>query len=167
MAQSDLLKRYLDAGMAFTAMTQARAEAIVRDLVKAGEVQADQARDAATELLERSRRNTDRLIDTIRKEVRAHVANLGLATQADVARLVRRIDAATPGARAAAPARPASKAAKRATKATKVKRATKATKAKRATKATKATKARATKVTRVAKATRPAKAGGATQGDGR
>jgi polyhydroxyalkanoate synthesis regulator phasin len=164
MAQSDLLKRYLDAGMAFTAMTQARAEAIVRDLVKAGEVQADQARDAATELLERSRRNTDRLIDTIRKEVRVHVANLGLATQADVARLVRRIDAATPGARAAAPARPASKAAKRATK---------ATKAKRATKATKATKARATKATRVAKATRAAKAGGATraggatQGDGR
>ena len=40
MAENPLIKRYLDAGMAFTQMTQARAEAIVKDLVKAGEVQA-------------------------------------------------------------------------------------------------------------------------------
>ena len=36
MAQNDLLKRYIDAGLAFTALTQARAEALVKDLVKAG-----------------------------------------------------------------------------------------------------------------------------------
>jgi polyhydroxyalkanoate synthesis regulator phasin len=38
MAQTDILKRYLDTGLAFTAMTQARAEALVKDLVKAGPV---------------------------------------------------------------------------------------------------------------------------------
>ena len=43
MPQNDLLKRYLDAGLAFSALTQSRAEALVRDLVKAGELQADQA----------------------------------------------------------------------------------------------------------------------------
>jgi hypothetical protein len=47
MAQNDIFKKYLDAGLAFTALTQARAEALVKDLVKAGEVQADQAREAA------------------------------------------------------------------------------------------------------------------------
>ena len=31
MAKNPLIKRYLDAGMAFTQMTQARAEAIVAD----------------------------------------------------------------------------------------------------------------------------------------
>ena len=34
MADSNVLKRYLDAGVAFTQLTQARAEALVKDLVK-------------------------------------------------------------------------------------------------------------------------------------
>src|SRR5688500_680863 len=53
MAQSDVLKRYLDAGVAFTQMTRQRAEAIVRDLVKAGEVQSDQAQQVVQDLVER------------------------------------------------------------------------------------------------------------------
>ena len=56
MAQNDLLKRYIDAGVSFTALTQSRAEALVQDLVKAGELQADQAREAVVDLLERSRK---------------------------------------------------------------------------------------------------------------
>jgi polyhydroxyalkanoate synthesis regulator phasin len=108
MAQNDLLKRYLDAGMAFTAMTQARAEAIVKDLVRNGEVQADQARDVAAELLERSRRNTEKLLDTVRKEIRDQVSTLGLATQADIARLERWISDAVGGTVKKASARKAS-----------------------------------------------------------
>ncbi|MEY2477519.1 MAG: hypothetical protein QOG87_2834, partial [Actinomycetota bacterium] len=46
MAQNDMLRRYLDAGMAFTQLTRARAEAIVKDLVKAGELQREQTQDA-------------------------------------------------------------------------------------------------------------------------
>ena len=52
MAQRDLLKRYLDAGMAFTAMSKTRAEAIVRELVRAGEIQRDQVQSQVDELLE-------------------------------------------------------------------------------------------------------------------
>ena len=91
MAQNDLLKRYLDAGIHFTSLTQARAEALVKDLVKAGEVQADQARDAVTDLLERSRKSSESLLATIRKEVRAQITNLGLATQADLDRFEGRV----------------------------------------------------------------------------
>jgi trigger factor len=91
MAQDDLLKRFLDAGMAFTAMTQQRAEAIVKDLVKTGEMQAEQAQAAAQELFDRSRKNTEKLVDQIRREVRDQISNLGLATKADVARLDRKI----------------------------------------------------------------------------
>ena len=71
MAQNDLLKRYIDAGVAFTALTQSRAERLVRELVKAGELQADQAREAVVDLLERSRKNSERLIETVRTEVRS------------------------------------------------------------------------------------------------
>ena len=50
---------YLDAGMAFTQITQTRAESIVKDLVKAGEVQTEQAQATVSDLIGRSRRNTD------------------------------------------------------------------------------------------------------------
>ena len=84
MAQTDLLKKYLDAGLAFTQMTQQRAEAIVKDLVRAGEVQAEQATQRRNELVERSRQNTEKLVEQVRREVREQVRSLGLATQEDV-----------------------------------------------------------------------------------
>ena len=115
MAQNDFLKRYLDAGLAFTALTQARAEALVKDLVKAGEVQADQAREAVADLLERSRKNSEKLIETVRSEVRDQITGLGLVSKADLDKLEARIaglfGAATKPAKAAA-----KKAAPKATK---------------------------------------------------
>ena len=112
MPQNDLLKRYLDAGMAFTAMTQSRAEAIIKDLVKAGEVQTEQAQKAVEELVDRSRKNSERLLETVRREVRQQISNLGLATQDDIARLERKIAAVS---KSPAPAKKtaAKKAAKR------------------------------------------------------
>jgi len=114
MAQNDVVKRYIDAGLAFTALTQARAEALVKDLVKAGEVQADQARDAVADLLERSQKNSEKLLGTVRKEVRAQITNLGLASQSDLDRIERRVSsllgtATAPAKRAAAPAKRAVK----------------------------------------------------------
>lgn len=91
MPQNDLLKRYLDAGVELTNLTQARAEALVRDLVKAGEVQADQARTAVTDLLTRSRKNREQLLATVRSEVKAQIASLGLASKADIDRFEARI----------------------------------------------------------------------------
>ena len=118
MAQTDLLKKYLDAGLAFTQMTQQRAEAIVKDLVKAGEVQASQATQRRNELVERSRQNTENMFAAIRKEVGEQVKALGLATQSDVEALRKEISslkrAGAPAAKkaAAAPKKaPAKKAA--------------------------------------------------------
>ncbi|MFZ6002679.1 MAG: phasin family protein [Actinomycetota bacterium] len=91
MAQNDVLKRYVDAGLAFTALTQSRAEALVKDLVKAGEVQADQARDAVADLLERSRKNTEKLVETVRREVRSQISSLDLASKVDLDKLEARI----------------------------------------------------------------------------
>lgn len=92
MAQNQLLKRYLDAGMHFTQMTQQRAEAIVKDLVKAGEVQAEQAQSAVGDLVERSRKNTDRLVSQIRKEVRNQMAVAEFVTKDVVNRLQSQIE---------------------------------------------------------------------------
>lgn len=115
MAQNDLLKRYLDAGVEFTALTQARAEALVKDLVKAGEVQADQARTVVTDLLQRSRKNREQLLATVRSEVKAQIASLGLASKADIdrfeARIMSLLGGKTPAKKAPAKKAPATKKA--------------------------------------------------------
>jgi polyhydroxyalkanoate synthesis regulator phasin len=116
MAQNDVLKRYIDTGLAFTALTQARAEALVRDLVKAGEVQADQAREAVGDLLERSRANSEKLLETVRREVKEQITSLGLVSKADLDKAEARLSSLlrTPARKAPAKAAAKKPAAKKA-----------------------------------------------------
>jgi polyhydroxyalkanoate synthesis regulator phasin len=86
-----MLKRYLEAGMAFTEMTRARAEGIAGELVKAGELQRDQMQSSVDELIDRSRRNTQQLISLVRQEVTGQLSLLGLATKDDLDALERRL----------------------------------------------------------------------------
>ena len=107
MAQADLIRRVLDAGSDFSDQTQKSAEKLVQSLVDAGEVQRDQAQKLVQDLVDRSRRNRERLLTTIEREVQASVSRMGLATQADIQKLERKL------ARLEAPAKkaPAKKAA--------------------------------------------------------
>src|SRR4051794_19899465 len=120
MPQNDLWKRYLDAGLQFSQMTQARAEAIVRDLVRAGEVQAEQTQAIVNEMVERSRSNTERLLETIRSEVRSQLAGAEATSKEMLDRLEGQITdlraQVTGRARPAKKASGAKKAAKRTTK---------------------------------------------------
>ncbi|MGN6692673.1 MAG: phasin family protein [Aquihabitans sp.] len=108
MAETNVLKKYLDAGVSFTNLTQAKAEALVKELVKVGEVQTEQAQAAVIDLLERSKKNTEALIEQIRKEISESAESLGLATIADITRLEKLIASIKiPGTGAAAPEAPA------------------------------------------------------------
>src|SRR3954470_6411897 len=89
--QNETLKRYLDAGIAFMAMTQERAQAIVKDLIDAGEVQTEQAQSLVLDLVERSRKNTEKLRAQVRSEVRDQVKRLGLVSEKDLARFEQRL----------------------------------------------------------------------------
>jgi len=111
MAEADPLRKYVEAGIAFTQLTKARAEAIVRELVRAGEVQRETAQDRVDELLDRSRKSTEGLVGVVRREIAAQLASLGLATQADLAELEQRLRGPAPARPPAAKARrPAAKA---------------------------------------------------------
>src|SRR3954453_2883641 len=92
MPQNELFKRYLEAGMQFSQMTRDRAEAIVRDLVKAGEVQAEQTQTMVTEVLERSRKNTEKFVEQVQAEVRKQLSVAEFVTKDVVARLQSQID---------------------------------------------------------------------------
>ena len=102
MPQNDLLKRYLEAGMSFTQMTRSRAEGIVKDLVKAGELQREQTQERVDDLVERSRKNTEHLMSLIRREVSQQLSGMGLATKDDLARLEAKLSRGASGAAKAA-----------------------------------------------------------------
>ena len=103
MAQSKVLKKFLDAGVAFTEMTQAKAEALVKELVKAGEVQTEQAQVLVAEIVDRSRRNTELLVEQIRGEIIASADAWGLATIADLDRIEKLIQSVVSPRKTSAP----------------------------------------------------------------
>lgn len=82
MAISDPWKRYLEAGMELTEVPRARAEKLVRDLVRAGEIQRQEAQHRVEELLDRSRKTTEAVAETVRVEVMRQLQNLGLVEPA-------------------------------------------------------------------------------------
>jgi len=111
MATNDRWQQYLDAGRAWTQMTREQAEAIVRDLVKAGDLQQKRAKKAVDELLERSRKNAEELRKLVRNEIQSQISSLGIATQEDLARLERKLTKESPAKTAAKKAGAAKKAA--------------------------------------------------------
>jgi len=78
MSQNQLMKRLLDAGMAFTQMTQAKAEGIVKELVSVGEVRVEEAQQQVSALLEKGRETSEALVALVRSEVQRQLHSLGL-----------------------------------------------------------------------------------------
>jgi polyhydroxyalkanoate synthesis regulator phasin len=148
MAEFDMFKSALDAGMAFTQMTRDRAEAIVRDLTRAGEDSREQMTTQVEDLIERSRKNTEALVGMVRHEIDDRLA--GLATRDDLAKLAARFGIVFPSGAGAAQHAPPRRTAARTSAAKKT------TVGKTAAKKTTASKTAATKAVPVKKAV-PAK----------
>ncbi len=86
------VQRYVEAASGLTNITKARAEKIVRQLVKQGEAAADQAGDLVEELLDRQRQNRDALSGMVRTETQRAIKAMGLATNDDVDRLKKQVN---------------------------------------------------------------------------
>jgi polyhydroxyalkanoate synthesis regulator phasin len=142
MANKDSFQKYLDAGIAFTTMTRARAEELVSELVQSGEFRGD-TRAKVDELIERSRKSQEAMFAQVRQEVDRQLEHLGITNLEDLAKQVASLIGRTAEAgRAAAGGRgPAAKKAARkspakkstAKKATAKKTAAKKSPAKKAT----------------------------------
>lgn len=105
----DTIRRYVDAGR--EALTPEKAEQLARALVKQGQVRKEQAEQLARDLLEWSRKGSERFLTTIRREVKRQVQNAGVATKDEVESLKRRIrDLERSGGRKASAAAPRRKA---------------------------------------------------------
>lgn len=91
MPEGPDLKQYLDAGVEFTQLRRSQAQKIVRDLVKNGQLAQEKTQSYVDELLERSRKRTEALVETVRAEVRGQFETLGIATKEDLERLERKL----------------------------------------------------------------------------
>ncbi len=91
MSENDGLKRYLEAGMALTQITRARAEELVRELIKTGEIERQRAQDWVEDLMKVSRERSEALVATVRGEVRQQLKELGFTNVEDLARRVAEI----------------------------------------------------------------------------
>ncbi|MEA2507597.1 MAG: hypothetical protein QOH48_2215 [Actinomycetota bacterium] len=80
-------------------LTRHRAEQIAKELVKSGEVRAEQAAGWAKMLFDASRENRQEITRFIRSEMQSQVQGLGLATKQDLDRLERRVSRVESSAR--------------------------------------------------------------------
>jgi polyhydroxyalkanoate synthesis regulator phasin len=88
MVNKDSFQKYLDAGVAFTNLTRARAEELVAELVKSGEFQSSDAKAKVDELIERSRRGSELLMAQVRHEVTRQLDAAGITNLEDLAKQV-------------------------------------------------------------------------------
>jgi polyhydroxyalkanoate synthesis regulator phasin len=101
----DTVRRYVEAGR--DALTPKKAEELARALIEQGQARADQAGRIARDLIDWSKKNSERLRDTISHEVQRQMSRAGVASKEEIESLKRRIRELEGKAKAAAPARKA------------------------------------------------------------
>jgi len=165
MSSNDRIRKYLEAGTVLGQVTRARAEEIVKELASAGDIQREQTQEWVDNLVERSRKTSEQILDLIRHEVSTQLSKIdatALETLAgQVSDLLKRSAAAGRNATADAAAQ-AAKGAQAAREA--AERVTPSAVKKTAKTAKTATKAKtvATKKAAAAKKAAPAKKAAAT-----
>jgi polyhydroxyalkanoate synthesis regulator phasin len=85
----DTVRRYVEAGR--ETLTPKKAEELARGLIQQGQARADQAGKIARDLIEWSRKSSERLRESIRNEVQKQMSKTGVATKDEVEALKRRI----------------------------------------------------------------------------
>ena len=87
----DELRRMAMIGSGVAELTKHRAEQIVKDLVKAGDLRSGNAKTVVKELMERSKANRKEILGFVRSEIKNQIESLGLAGKRDIERLERRV----------------------------------------------------------------------------
>jgi polyhydroxyalkanoate synthesis regulator phasin len=125
MTENDGLRRYVEAATALTQITRSRAEELVRELIKAGELERHRAQDWVEDLVKASRDRSEALVAAVRGEVRQQLKELGFTNVDDLAKKVADILARSSAAGRRATHRPVKKAKKTGSKSASTKTATK------------------------------------------
>src|ERR1700688_976633 len=110
MTENDGLRRYVEAATALTQITRSRAEELVRELIKTGELERHRAQDWVEDLVRASRDRSEALVGTVRGEVRQQLRELGFTNVDDLAKKVADVMARSSAAGRRATHRPGKRA---------------------------------------------------------
>jgi len=89
---SETLRRLAAAGLGLAWLTKEKAEAVVQELIKQGEVSREEGKELLDELLRRAEMEKDELRRRVDAEVRRLIKGAGVASAEDVRRLEERIE---------------------------------------------------------------------------
>lgn len=110
MARDDPFKKVQEAGADFLETARARAEEFLREMARATDSSQQRGQGALDELIEASRKGTEQLVASIRKEIANQVQLLGLATKRDLSTLEAKLRGTSPAKKSTAKKAPAKKA---------------------------------------------------------
>lgn len=85
------IHRYLDAASSFSTITRAKAERVIKQLVKSGEAAGDQVGELVDDLISRQRKNQEALSKVVKSETSRAVRAMGVASQDEVDRLQKQV----------------------------------------------------------------------------
>ncbi|HZG85667.1 phasin family protein [Paenibacillus sp.] len=90
---SEVLKKAVALGLGVTAMSKEKAERLVEELVRKGEVRPNESQELLTRLLQRGEEERSELKKIVQEQLRNVLAELRVATKEDVERLDARLTA--------------------------------------------------------------------------
>ena len=85
--QKDRYKKFVDAGRTVTKVTSERVEEVARDLVHLTEVQRAQAQELLDDVMKRSKKSTEYIMETVKHEVDKQFKNVKFASRDDLAKV--------------------------------------------------------------------------------
>ena len=85
MANQDGLNKYVEAAEALTRVTRARAEEFVREIFTVTEEQRGDTQEWVDDLVDRSRKATEAMVDVVRSEISTQLGALGVDSVDDLA----------------------------------------------------------------------------------
>ncbi len=88
----DLFRKGMLAGIGVLSFTREKAEDLVNDLTRRGEMSREQAQGVVNDLVERGERQRSELNRSVKDQVRTNVQDMGLATKEEVHELLHRIE---------------------------------------------------------------------------
>jgi polyhydroxyalkanoate synthesis regulator phasin len=89
----DVIKKAYFLGMGIFSETKEKVESVVDDLIKKGEVAAEDRTNVIQDFLDKAKEQEQVIANKITQEVQAAIDKLGLATKKDLDKLEKKIDA--------------------------------------------------------------------------
>ncbi len=87
----DLIKKTFYFSLGLALLTKEKAESLVKELVRKGELKREESKGFLSELLEKARKEKNELITIVQKEIKKVIGEMGLATKEDIEKLERKI----------------------------------------------------------------------------